>query len=234
MPADLSVLQTDMHSHFIPGIDDGSKSIEETLQLIVAMKSLGYKKIITTPHIMSDYYRNTPEIIHAGMQQVKEALYKQNIDIDFSAAAEYYLDYEFIQKIKQKNLLTLSANYVLFELPFISEPPNLHECIFELQMAGYKPVLAHVERYPYWHRQYDKILSIKEKGVLLQLNINSLSGHYTLPVKTMAEKLIDENMIDLLGTDCHNFNHIHLLKHTICLPYLHKAIQTQTLLNNQL
>lgn len=233
-PANLSVLHTDMHSHFIPGIDDGSKSLEDSVELIKAMKELGYKKIITTPHIMSDYYRNTPEIIYNGMQKVKQELSRQNIQIDFTAAAEYYLDYDFIQKIKEKNLLTLSANYVLFELPFISEPVNLHACVFELQMAGYKPVLAHVERYSYWHHQYDKIRSLKDKGVLLQLNINSLSGHYTLPVKKMAEKLIDDNMIDLLGSDCHNINHIQLIHHTIRMPYFHKILQTQTLLNKEL
>lgn len=232
--ADLSILKNDMHSHFIPGIDDGAKTMEDSLNLLSAMQSLGYQKVITTPHIMSDYYKNTPEIILKGLEEVRTAAEKKGLTIKIEAAAEYYLDYDFEEKIKSKSLLTFGNNYVLFELPFVGEPKNLSRAVFEMQMAGYRPVLAHVERYTFWHTDFDKIQNLFDKGVLLQLNINSLSGHYSIPTKKIAEKLIDLNMISLLGSDCHNLNHIELIKHTCQYPYLHKILNQTNIINSKL
>lgn len=233
-PADLSVLETDVHSHFIPGIDDGAKTMNDTLELLQAMQDFGYKKVITTPHVMSDYYRNTPEIILRGLEQVREAAVKKGLTIQIDAAAEYYLDFDFEEKIRKKELLTFGKNYVLFEMPFVGEPQNLSRAVFEMQMAGYKPVLAHVERYTFWHNDFEKVQNIYDKGVLLQLNLNSLSGHYSIPTKKVAEKVIDLNMISLVGTDCHNMNHIELLRHTATYPHLHQIIQNKYLINKQL
>ena len=233
-PMDMSVLRTDVHSHFIPGIDDGSKSIEESVELITEMEKMGYSKVITTPHIMSDYYRNTPEIILSGLDKVREALVKAGSKMQIEAAAEYYIDFDFQDKIKEKKLLTFGNNYVLFEMPFIGEPQTLNTVIFDMQMAGYKPVLAHVERYAFWHTEYEKIQSMKDKGVLLQLNINSLSGHYSPQVRKIAEKMVDENMFDLLGSDCHNTNHIGLLNQTRTMEYLHKIANYSGLINSKL
>ncbi|MBX7095598.1 MAG: histidinol phosphatase [Flavobacteriales bacterium] len=232
--ADLSVLGTDVHSHFIPGIDDGAKTMEDSLALLQEMQLLGYKKVITTPHIMSDFYRNTPEIILSGLDAVRKAAQQAGLHIQIEAAAEYYLDFDLEDKIKNKELLTFGNSYVLFEMPFIGEPQNLSRVVFEMQMAGYKPVLAHVERYTFWHNQWEKIEMMHDKGVILQLNLNSLSGHYSPATKKIAEKLIDQNMISLLGTDCHNLNHIALLKESAKLPYLHKALKINNLLNQKL
>lgn len=232
--ADMSAIKTDVHSHFIPGIDDGSKSLEESLELIAEMEKMGYTKVITTPHIMSDYYRNTPEIILGGLDSVRNALVKAGSKMQIEAAAEYYIDYDFQEKIKEKKLLTFGDNYVLFEMPFIGEPQILNTVIFDMQMAGYKPVLAHVERYQFWHNDYEKIQSMRDKGVLLQLNLNSLSGHYSIPTRKLAEKMIDENMYDFLGSDCHNMNHIGLINHTRTMEYLHKIIKYDGLLNKNL
>lgn len=232
--ADLSVLKTDVHSHFIPGIDDGAKTIEDTLEMLNTMQELGYKKVITTPHIMSDYYRNTPEIILSGLYKVREAAVKHGLNIQIEAAAEYYLDFDLEDKIKKKELLTFGNNYVLFEMPFVGEPQNLSRVVFEMQMAGYRPVLAHVERYTFWHNSPEKAESMFDKGVVLQLNMNSLSGHYSPQTKKVAEKLIDQNLIGLLGTDCHNVNHLHLLKQSSKLPYFHKILKKNDLLNSLL
>ncbi len=232
--ADMSAIKTDVHSHFIPGIDDGSKSLEESLELIDEMEKMGYTKVITTPHIMSDFYRNTPEIILSGLDLVRNALTKAGSNMQIEAAAEYYIDYDFQEKIKEKKLLTFGDNYVLFEMPFIGEPQILNTVIFDMQMAGYKPVLAHVERYQFWHNDYEKIQSMRDKGVLLQLNLNSLSGHYSIPTRKLAEKMIDENMYDFLGSDCHNMNHVGLIHHTRTMEYLHKIIKYEGLLNKNL
>ena len=214
------MLGTDVHSHFIPGIDDGAKAYD-SLNMIRSMAEFGYKKVITTPHIMSDYYRNTPEIINNGLAKVKEAITKEGIQIEIEAAAEYNLDADFEPKIKIKELLTFGDNYALFELPFLMEPPNLKNAIFEMQMNGYKPVLAHVERYPFWFKDFDKILEIKDRGVFIQLNINSLTGFYGPEVQATGEKLIDEGLVDLLGSDCHHIGTLNcskmLGKNRICI-----------------
>jgi protein-tyrosine phosphatase len=233
-PADLSFLKTDVHSHFIPGIDDGAKTLEDSLELIGAMEKMGYTKVITTPHIMSDYYRNTPEIILGGLDLVRNSLAKSGSKMQIEAAAEYYIDFDFQEKIKEKKLLTFGNNYVLFEMPFIGEPQILNTVIFDMQMAGYKPVLAHVERYQFWHQDYEKIQSMKDKGVLLQLNINSLSGYYSPQVRKLAEKMIDENMFDVLGSDCHHSGHIELMQKAITMPYFHKIMNYPGLINQSL
>ena len=177
---DLSVLKTDIHSHFIPGIDDGAKDMADSLTLISAMKEFGYKKVITTPHIMTDGYKNTPEIINAGLANVKTALREANIDIEIEAAAEYYLDFEFKQKLKAGNVMTFGKKYLLWEIPFINPPENINEIIFEMSMRGYRPVLAHVERYGFWQQNFEKYQELSDRGAFLQMNINSITGHYSV------------------------------------------------------
>ena len=233
-PVDLSILQVDVHSHFIPGIDDGAKTIEDSIELISAMKDFGYRKVITTPHIMSDYYRNTPEIILGGLEKVREALKQNNIDIEVDAAAEYNVDADFPEKIENKELLTFGDNYVLFELPFMEEPVGLKDVIWQMQAAGYKPVLAHVERYQFWHQQWSKFEDMINRGVLLQINIGSLTGSYGPEVREVAEKLIDNDMISLLGSDCHHMGHVEMIDSARTKEYIHKIVNSPKLLNNKL
>ena len=233
-PIDLAILEVDIHSHFIPGIDDGAKTIEDSIELISAMKVFGYRKVITTPHIMSDYYRNTPEIILGGLEKVRAALKENNIDIEVDAAAEYNVDADFPEKIEKKELLTFGDNYVLFELPFMEEPDVLKDVIWQMQSAGYKPVLAHVERYQFWHHQWDKFEDMINRGVLLQMNIGSLTGSYGPEVQQIAEKLIDNDMISLLGSDCHHMGHVAMIDSARTKEYIHKIVNNPKLLNKQL
>lgn len=231
-PIDLSILKVDFHSHLIPGIDDGSKSMEETISMLKRFKALGYKKVITSPHVMSDYYKNTPEIILGGVEKVKEELRNQNIDIEFGAAAEYYLDEELENKIKKNEVLTFGNKHLLFELPFFSEPPNLDSIIFDMQTNGYQAVLAHPERYGYWYQDFDRYHSLKERGVELQLNILSLIGHYSPETQKIAEQMVDNNLVDYLCTDCHNERHLDLIEIARTKPYVHKLIESGLLKNN--
>ena len=230
-PANLAKLQVDFHSHLIPGIDDGAKEMEESIAMIRRFKELGYKKVITTPHVMSDFYRNTPEIILKGLEEVKNELNKQKIEIEIEAAAEYYLDEFFNKKIQERTLLTFGEQYVLFELPFLSEPPNLASAIFELQTNGYQPILAHPERYGFWYNNFDNYHELKEKGVHLQLNILSLIGHYSPETQKIAERLIDENLISFLGSDCHHEGHLNLMEVARTKKYLHRLLDSGKLLN---
>jgi len=230
----LGVIGTDMHSHLIAGIDDGTSTINQSIELIKQMADLGYSKLITTPHIQGDVYKNTPEIIQSGLVELNAALLKENVQIEVSAAAEYLLDDKFEDKLLSKNLLTFGDNYILVELSYFSPHPNLLNFIFQLQIEGYKVILAHPERYSYWFNNFKKLEEIKERGVFFQLNMISLSGYYDIPVKKTAEKLVDNNMIDFLGTDMHNNNYMEGLKRTCFEKYLQKAIDSGKIRNNEL
>ena len=231
---DLSALGCDVHSHFIPGIDDGAQTIEDSVTMITEMYNMGYKKVITTPHIMSDYYRNTPEIILSGLEKVRTALKEAAIPIEVEAASEYYIDFDFERKVKNEKLLTFGNNYILFEISYMNPPDNLYHVIFEMQMLGYKPVLAHPERYNFWHSDFEKYEEFIDKGVLLQMNINSLTGYYSIATKKIAEQMIDKNMISFLGTDCHHIGHIELMKKVVYEKHLHQLVDSGMLLNKTL
>jgi len=233
-PAELANVGIDMHSHFIPGIDDGAQNIEESIFLLKAMSELGYRKVITTPHIYTDLYPNTAERILDGLQHVRSAVSAEGIPIEVDAAAEYFLDEHFEQLIDQKKLLTFGKNYVLFELGFMQEPPNLNRAIFNMHLQGYKPVLAHPERYEYWSSGSARFRELADRDVLLQVNINSLSGHYGQQVKETAEYLIESGLVQFIGTDCHHPGHIQMTHSLLRHPHLHQLINSGRLLNQTL
>lgn len=232
--ADLSVLKTDVHSHLIPGIDDGSVSIEDSLNLIRGLKNLGYSKVITTPHIMSDFYRNTPEIILGGLEKVKAAMKAENLQMEIEAAAEYYCDMDFEKSIEKGNLLTFSGNFILLELSYLNPSENFESVTFKLQMQGLTVVLAHPERYPYWYHSFDKYAALREKGVLLQVNLASMTGHYGTGPKRIAERLIDNNLVELIGSDTHKMSHLDVFKKALREPMLHKLLDSGMLINERL
>ncbi len=235
IPADLAILKCDVHSHFIPGIDDGAKTMDDSISLIRKFYNLGYKKVITTPHILADGYPNTSEIILSGLEKVRVALKNENIPIQIEAAAEYYIDFDFGRKIEEEKLLTFGKNYLLFEVSYLNPPDNLEQIIFKLLTSGYKPVLAHPERYNFWHHTFEKYEQLKEKGLLFQLNINSLTGYYSREAKKAAELMIEKNMVDFLGSDCHHFRHVNLIKGgAVYEKALHKLIESGKLLNSTL
>ena len=186
-PIDISFLRNDIHSHLIPGIDDGSPEMETTIVLLKKFIDLGYKKVITTPHVMSDYYKNNPQIILSGLNNVRKEIKKQNLNIEIEAAAEYNLEPEFEKLLDDGKLLSFGAEkYLLFELSFFDEPLRLNETIWKMIEKGFRPVLAHVERYGYWHNNYDKVEEIINRGVKLQLNIGSVTVAYGPEVKKFA------------------------------------------------
>ena len=234
IPVDLSYVGVDMHSHFVPGIDDGADTLENSVEMITEMHNFGYRKVITTPHIMSDFYKNTPETILGGLAKVTAKLAEKNIPIETAGASEYYVDFDFERKLNEEKMLTFGNNYLLFEVSYMNPPDNLYHVIFKMQTLGYKPILAHPERYNFWHTEFSKYEDLAEKGVLLQMNINSLSGYYSLATKKIAEQMIDKNLISFLGSDCHHLGHIKLMKEVIYEPYLKKLIESGKLLNNAL
>lgn len=229
-----SALGVDMHSHILPGLDDGSESMEKSLELVQTMKALGYRKLIMTPHIMSDFYKNTPELIRDRLQLLRQAVAAAGIDIALDCAAEYYLDEGFLEKLENdEELLTFGDKYLLFETSFLNEPLNLREAIFQMKSKGYKPVLAHPERYNYFYGKFDDLAELWRQGVLFQPNLNSLTGYYSQAAKTVAEKLIDNGMVDFLGSDTHSLKHTDSLQKVLSSKYLPKALAL-ALRNNQL
>jgi tyrosine-protein phosphatase YwqE len=217
-----SSVMVDMHSHVLPGIDDGAQTPEESIVLIKKMMELGIKKIIATPHVMIDYYRNDHESISNALAILKEELKNQNIDIDISAAAEHYFDESFEKRIDDRLVLTMGGNYVLFEISFISQPPNLIQIIQKMLDMGYKPILAHPERYNYM--DVDQLRRIRMMGCSLQLNTISLTGYYGKATKVLAEELVDNQMIDFISSDMHHPRHAQALEDALTFPYLHKLM----------
>ncbi|HKZ65019.1 MAG TPA: CpsB/CapC family capsule biosynthesis tyrosine phosphatase [Chitinophagaceae bacterium] len=232
---DFALLKTDIHSHLLPGIDDGPKDIATSLQLIRGMKDLGYQKLITTPHIIWDMYRNTPAIINAKLELVREAIKKEGIEIEIHAAAEYFLDEHVEELLKTKEpLLTISGNKVLTEFSLAFPSLNTRDILFDMQMHGYQPVIAHPERYIYLQQHKEFYRELKDIGCLFQLNILSLYGHYGRSVKDLAEYLLNNGFYDLAGTDLHHSRHLEELQHVEMTAPLRKAIESGQISNSKL
>jgi tyrosine-protein phosphatase YwqE len=235
----LVALGADMHSHLLPGLDDGAETVEHSLDLLRALRELGFRKLVMTPHIMGDFYKNTPESIRAALHLVREAAVGAGLgDVALECAAEYYLDEFFGHKLVDgTEMLTFGGDkrYLLFETSYMNEPLNLFETIFELKAQGYCPVLAHPERYTYLYGRFGDIEKMRrEYGVLLQVNINSLAGYYSPAAKKVAEQLVDSGLVDFVGTDTHHLRHTEtLLRRTMLQPYMEKLLQLP-LLNNTL
>jgi tyrosine-protein phosphatase YwqE len=202
-----SFIGTDIHSHLIPGIDDGAQTIEDSVVLIQQLHGMGFNQIVTTPHIKSDHFPNNSVNIKAGLHTLQQTLHERNINIPVKAAAEYYIDDHFMNLLEEGDLLTVTDNQVLVELSFMFEPVRLSDILFKIQTKGFRPIMAHPERYAYYHNNIDAYRALKDKGCLLQLNTISLSGYYGKPVKHIAEKLLHEKLYDYCGTDMHHVRH---------------------------
>ena len=198
----------DIHSHLIPGIDDGARTFEDTLRLTQALQSFGMTQCITTPHIIEIVWDNTA----VGIQEKKTAavieLKKHHITLPFRAAAEYMMDDHFVSLFKSEPLLTLKKNYVLVEMSYINPPIQLYAILFDLQVAGYIPVLAHPERYLFYHHNLEEYNKLKTAGCLFQLNLLATVGYYGEAVTKVAEKLLQKGMYSFVGSDAHHDNHI--------------------------
>jgi tyrosine-protein phosphatase YwqE len=209
--------------------------MDDSIFLIRKLQSLGFKKLVTSPHVMADGYMNSTEVIMKGRDEVRAALKQNFIDIEFDAAAEYNIDESLYEKIEKKDLLVVGKNYILVEMPFISKPAIMGDIVYKLQIAGYNVILAHPERYGYFHESsFEQYKSLKDRNLFFQINIGSLSGTYGKPARYSAEKMIDNNMVDFIGTDLHGAKHIELLEQCLSYKYLAKIMCYEKLLNKTL
>ena len=228
------VLKVDLHSHLIPGIDDGSRNMKESLSLLKGMEALGYEKVITTPHIMLDAYKNTPEIIGNGLKTLRDSAVKEGITIEIEAAAEYYLDDGFEDLLKKGDILTIKGKYLLFETSYFAKPMQLEEMIFSITSAGYIPLMAHPERYRYVKDFLKEYGRFKELGVMFQVNLNSFGGYYGKDAKYKANFLRKEGMIDFLGSDVHHARQVDTLANVFSLDAYRDIFNHNTILNEEL
>lgn len=203
----------DIHSHLLPGIDDGAKNLDNSLELITKMYSYGIKNFVTTPHVLGDVYPNSTELILNKTEIVKNELIARGFtDVSFRSAAEYMMDEQFVERLKKKDILEVKDNYILVEMSYFNAPYNLFDILFEIQLQGYKPVLAHPERYNFYHNDFQKYYQLKKAGCVFQLNLLSLTEQYGKGVQKITQKLLKENLYDYVGTDTHHLNHLKLLK----------------------
>tara|TARA_R110002050_G_scaffold296426_1_gene456420 strand:- start:74597 stop:75346 length:750 start_codon:yes stop_codon:yes gene_type:complete len=224
----------DIHNHILPGIDDGAKTVEDSLNLIKKLKDLGVKEFIPTPHIMQDFYPNTDESIGNAYQQLLENLNTKILgSITINPAAEYMLDNNFEELLEKENLFTLKRNYVLVEMSYFQPPINLENLIFKIKDKGYIPVLAHPERYSFYHNNLDYYTRLKQLGCLFQLNLLSLGEYYGKSVQKTANYLINENLINFVGSDTHNETHIEKLSNLILSKKQHLLFLPKVIKNTK-
>jgi tyrosine-protein phosphatase YwqE len=226
-------LKADVHSHIIPGIDDGSPDAETSISLIKGMIDLGYESFTATPHVMEDMWRNNTASISKGYEVLKTAMNQAGISNEVRMAAEYLVDGNFTRLLEEnEKLLTIQKNRVLIEISFIEPPRNLKEMIFEMQIQGYHPVFAHPERYNYYYKRLDELKAIRDSGCIFQSNILSFSGYYGPAALQCAEWMADKGMVDLLGSDLHHERHLEALRNLKLTKALTKVMDNMADPNN--
>ena len=231
-PLNLSWFNTDMHSHFLPGVDDGARTMEESLAMLSKMQEFGYQKCIITPHIKMDMYPNTEVDLALRFLELKQAMDEAGLTIRVELAAEYYLDDQFLERLENTPLLCFGPQrYVLVEFSFVNAPVFEIETFQRIIDKGYTPILAHFERYVYFHGNIDAAIKYRDMGVNIQLNLNSLTGHYGPEVKKQAERMLDQFTVDFVGTDAHRMDHLVLLENHLNVPHL--KLLNERLLKNQ-
>ena len=207
----------DIHSHVLPGIDDGAKTIEESKFLLESMINFGFSKIITSPHTIENIWNNTPETIAQALALTKENLTILTEKAALKAASEYILDDHFVSLFETRKLLTIKDNFVLVEMSYINPPIQLFDYLFQMQVAGYTPVLAHPERYVFYHKDFSNYAKLKKAGCYFQMNLLSATGYYGKEVAKIADELLKKSMIDFVGSDFHHKHHVTSFKNPIII-----------------
>jgi len=228
---DFSAIGVDMHSHLVPAVDDGAKDVEDSIALITGLRELGYTDLFTTPHTLQDYHPNTKESLTNGFALLNGQVPK---GININLSSEYYLDEDFQEQLGANALMPLPGNRLLIEFSQIVRPHNLEDIIFDLCLKGYQPVLAHPERYLFFHKNFDYYTRIKDMGVELQVNALSLTEHYGKGVNAVAEKLIEKDMIDFIGTDIHHVKHLEFLQRVPGKKHFARLVDSGLLKNQSL
>ena len=223
-----------MHSHLLPGIDDGAATLDDSLALIRGLHALGYRRLYTTPHVFREYYPNTSDGIRSALETVQTALLREGLDVELGAAAEYYIDEHFAGLLAQNDILTLPGGHVLVEMSFFAPSPLLHQVLFDLRMRGYRPVLAHPERYLYYAGKWEQLEQLRDFGCLFQCNLPAFNGAYGRPIRDFAFKLLERGWVDFVGTDLHNTRHLEQVGKLTRDGELERVLKNREFLNKTL
>lgn len=209
----------DIHNHILPGIDDGAKTVEDSMELIKGFSDIGVKKFIATPHIMHNYYPNDSDSIHTALGKVQNRLLSEGMkDIVLDVAAEHMIDANFDHLLEQEKVVPLRNNYLLIEMSYLQPSINFNEAILNIAAHRYFPILAHPERYSFLHLNSSKFQKYKNNGILFQMNLLSLGEFYGKEVQKKAHKLLNNGLVDFLASDVHNLQQLNGIKEIQVAP----------------
>lgn len=203
---------TDIHCHLVPGIDDGQKHADSAADLVAHEKSWGINHIICTPHITQDTFENTPETIVPAFDKLRSAVKDAGIDIKLDYSAEHRIDGFFMDQMEKGAIHPFPNNFLLVENSFVQEGWNLDQTLFDIALKGFRPILAHPERYSYYYDKPQRYEQLHSSGTLFQINLLSLAGYYGKSEKKTAEMLIEKGLVDFVGTDMHNHSHCNAIE----------------------
>ena len=212
----------DMHNHILYGIDDGCKTIEESIETIRNMKSVGFNTIVLTPHYIEDsLFKANNNLKLERLEILKEELLKNNIDVNLFLGNEIFINESINELIINKEIRSINnTRYILIELPFNNQILNLDDYLYELKLKGYKIIIAHPERYTYFKDNYEEARKLYDSGVLFQVNYGSIIGQYGSSSLKLVKKLLKDDMVDFISTDIHKpssslFDKFDDIKHKI-------------------
>ena len=203
--------ETDVHCHILPGVDHGSQNIAESLELLRTEIDMGIKRVVCTSHVTAETFENTPESLTKAFEELKKAVAEEGLPIELFLSAEYRIDEYWQKQYAAGQILPMPGKYILLENSFIQELIGMDEMMFELQVKGYKPILAHPERYRYYHSRHDRYEKLHSSNVVFQVNILSLAGYFGPGPREAALWLIDNNLCNMLGSDMHNMEHAKVI-----------------------
>ena len=225
----------DIHNHILPGIDDGAKTVEDSIALIKGFGEFGVCRFIATPHIMHNYYDNDVSSINSSLDQLRNVLLEKDFkNVSIEAAAEHMIDDNFEVLLSENRVMAMRREYLLVEMSYLQSSLNFDDAISKTMKHGLFPILAHPERYAYLHRDFKKYEKYKKEGILFQLNLLSLGDYYSPEVRKTAQWLLQNGHIDFVASDAHHMHHIERLKEIqltekqidLLLPVIESTIET--------
>jgi tyrosine-protein phosphatase YwqE len=204
--------KVDLHSHLIPGVDDGVKTLEESLAVIEGLIQRGYDRALTTPHQV-DRWRPDEETLTAKLRELQDEIRRRNWPFRLGLGAENYLDDVFVRRLRENRLVSygMAGKAVLLECSPMSAPPFLEQLVFELKAGGTLPVLAHPERYPWLFGSRDRITPLRQAGCYFQVDLGSFAGAYGRDAMKAAKKLVKLDAVSFVSSDLHGPSKLGLL-----------------------
>lgn len=222
---------TDMHSHIVPGVDDGSPDVETSLSLLSSMNEWGLKRIFASPHSTQDKFENTPQSLAAPFGQLMEGANSMPVELDYHL--EYRIDEFFLDQLEADNIRPLPGNFLLIENGFSHEPWGIESLVYDLLNRGYNPVLAHPERYHYYSGKNSRRLKeLHDMGLYFQINLLSLAGYYGKFERKAALDMLEHNMVQFVGTDLHRASHVESINRYLCSRNFEKDLKLIDNLHN--